>query len=42
MILVGESFNYAGDARARFWNSVIETGVLRVAGWLVRPPVLLC
>ena len=28
-------FNYAGEAREKFANSVIETGALRVAGWLV-------
>ena len=28
-------FNNAGEAREIFSNSVIETGVLRVAGWLV-------
>ena len=27
--------NYAGEARKIFSNSVIETGVLRVAGWRV-------
>ena len=28
-------FNYAGKARGIVPNSVIETGVLKVAGWLV-------
>ena len=28
-------FNYAGEAREIFSNYVIETGVLRVSGWLV-------
>ena len=27
--------NYAGEGRKVFSNSVIETGVLRVAGWRV-------
>ena len=36
-------FHYAGEAREIFWNSVIETRVLRVpAGWLVGSSLLLC
>ena len=28
-------FNYASEARESILNSVIETGVVKVAGWLV-------
>ena len=34
-------FNYAGQARNFFRNSVIETVVLRVAGWFVFSFVLM-
>ena len=37
-----EKFNYAGEALNFLRNSVIETVILRVGGWLVGLPFLLC